>query len=190
MDPLIPVPPVHYGGIERVVGDLASGLVSRGHRVTVWAAPGSRPAGRLEPYGREGEWTRWSNARNTLALTARLWRRPRRFDVVHNFGRLAYLGGVLRWRLPKVQTYMRAVNPANMARVGRLGARSLCFTAVSRAIQDTGLPGGGQWRVIYNCATPGRYALRADVDPASAPLVFLGRLERCKGAHTAIAVAR
>ena len=28
------------------------------------------------------------------------------------------------------------------------------------------------------------------MDPATAPLVFLGRLERCKGAHTAIDVAR
>src|SRR5262249_9962881 len=34
------------------------------------------------------------------------------------------------------------------------------------------------------------YAPRGDVDAATAPLVFLGRLERCKGAHTAIAVAR
>ena len=42
MDPLIPVPPRHYGGIERVVADLANELVHRGHSVTLWAAPGSQ----------------------------------------------------------------------------------------------------------------------------------------------------
>lgn len=42
MDPLICVPPEHYGGIERVIADLADGLVKRGHDVTLWAAPGSK----------------------------------------------------------------------------------------------------------------------------------------------------
>ena len=44
MDPLIAVPPRHYGGIERVVADLADELVHRGHAVTLWAAPGSQKA--------------------------------------------------------------------------------------------------------------------------------------------------
>jgi glycosyltransferase involved in cell wall biosynthesis len=34
MDPLIPVPPRHYGGIERVVADLANELVRRGQQHT------------------------------------------------------------------------------------------------------------------------------------------------------------
>ena len=113
MDPLLPVPPRYYGGIERIVAEMAGALGRRGHEVTVWAAPGSRVAGALEPFGREGEWNRWSNARNVAALTARFWRRPGRFHVVHNFGRLAYLLGVLRAELPKVQTYMRPVNARN-----------------------------------------------------------------------------
>ena len=54
----------------------------------------------------------------------------------------------------------------------------------------TGKPGGGDWSVIYNCAPIEQFRFRPDVDPSSAPLVFLGRLERCKGVHNAIAVAR
>ena len=65
MDPFIRVPPHHYGGIERVIADLADGLRPAGHDVTLWAAPGSRVNGQVEPYGHEGEWTRWSNIRNT-----------------------------------------------------------------------------------------------------------------------------
>jgi glycosyltransferase involved in cell wall biosynthesis len=190
MDPLIPVPPQHYGGIERVVADLANELVHRGHSVTLWAAPGSRTDGAIEPFGREGEWTQWSNARNTFVVSARFLRRPYSYDLVHNFGRLAYLTTILSRDLPKVQTYMRRVNPQNMRRAASLGARRLQYTAVSAAIRDTGDPGGGSWSVIYNCASPEKYTCRTNVDARTAPLVFLGRLERCKGAHNAIEVAR
>jgi glycosyltransferase involved in cell wall biosynthesis len=189
MDPYIKVPPDHYGGIERVVADLGDRLARSGHDVTLWAAPGSRVDGRVAAFGREGEWTRWSNVRNTLTLAGRLLR-PLRFDVIHNFGRLAYLAPVLARDVAKVQTYMRTVNPANMATARRLGAHRLHYTAVSAAIRDTGRPGGGDWSVIYNCAVPARYPFVGGTDPATAPLVFLGRLERCKGVHHAIAVAR
>jgi glycosyltransferase involved in cell wall biosynthesis len=189
MDPFIRVPPAHYGGIERVVADLSDGLSRRGHEVTLWAAPGSRVNGRVEPFGREGEWTQWSNVRNTTTLAGRFLIGGRRFDIVHNFGRLAYLAPILALRVAKVQTYMRTVNPANMATARRLGARRLHYTAVSAAIRDTGRPGGGDWSVIYNCAVPSRYRFREDVDAAEAPLVFLGRLDRCKGVHHAITVA-
>ena len=189
MDPLIPVPPRHYGGIERVVADLADGLSARGHTVELWAAPGSHIDGAVRPFGTEGEWTRWSNVRNTAVLTARLLREAGHHDVIHNFGRLAYLFGVLPQRVAKVQTYMRTVDPNNMVRAKSLGARQLQYTAVSHDIADTGRPGGGAWSVIYNCARPEAFQPRYDVDPGTAPLVFLGRLERCKGAHTAISVA-
>ena len=190
MDPLIAVPPRHYGGIERVIADLANGLVERGHQVTLWAGPGSGTNARLETFGEEGEWTRWSNFRNTLTLSARFIRDDGRFDVIHNFGRLAYLTAVFSWDVPKVQTYMRTITPDNMRKAARLGATRMHYTAVSAAIRDTGAPGGGEWSVIYNCADPARYTFKGDTDPASAPLVFLGRLDRCKGPHTAIEVAR
>jgi glycosyltransferase involved in cell wall biosynthesis len=190
MDPFIKVPPQHYGGIERVVADLADQLAQRGHDVTMWAAPGSQINGRVEPFGREGEWSRWSNVRNTLTLAGRFLRGPRRFDVIHNFGRLAYLTPVFARDVAKVQTYMRTVTPGNMVQARRLGARRMHFTAVSAAIRDTGSPGGGDWSVIYNCAVPARYPFCGATDPASAPLVFLGRLDRCKGAHHAITVAQ
>ncbi|HKB13542.1 MAG TPA: glycosyltransferase [Vicinamibacterales bacterium] len=189
MDPFIKVPPDQYGGIERVVADLGNGLARRGHDITLWAAPGSRVEGRVEAFGREGEWTRWSNVRNVFTLGGRFVRTAGRFDVIHNFGRLAYLAPVLARDLPKVQTYMRTVNPANMTTAQRLGARRLHYTAVSAAIRDTAR-GSGDWSVIYNCAVPERYPFAADTDPLTAPLVFLGRLDRCKGAHHAIEVAQ
>ena len=190
MDPFIAVPPQHYGGIERVIADLANGLHRRGHQVTLWAAPGSNTQGKVVPFGQESEWTRWSNIRNTVNLSSRLWKSRGKFDLIHNFGRLAYLTSILRWDLPKIQTYMRPVDAKNMQLARRLGERRLHYTAVSAAIRDTGAPGGGEWSVIYNCAPVEQFSFRDDVNPATAPLVFLGRLERCKGAHTAVAIAK
>ena len=40
--PWIPIPPPAYGGIEHVVSLSTAGLVDAGHRVTLFAAPGSR----------------------------------------------------------------------------------------------------------------------------------------------------
>ena len=116
---------------DSAVADLANELVHRGHSVTLWAAPGSQTDGATEPFGKEGEWTRWSNARNTMVVTTRFLRRPHSYDVIHNFGRLAYLTTILGRDVPKVQTYMRKVNPQNMRRATSLGARRLHYTAVS-----------------------------------------------------------
>src|SRR5439155_18045851 len=109
MDPFIRIPPQHYGGIERVIADIADVLARRGHELTLWAAPGSKVNGRVEPFGREGEWTAWSNVRNTAMLAGRFLAEAARFHVVHNFGRLAYLLPILPTSVPKVQTYMRTV---------------------------------------------------------------------------------
>jgi glycosyltransferase involved in cell wall biosynthesis len=189
MDPLITVPPIHYGGIERVVADLANGLIKTGHDVTLWAAPGSKTDGKLVSFGKVGEWTRWSNLRNTLELTRRFLLQHR-FDVIHNFGRLAYLLPIVRSRTPKFQTYMRTVNPANIAKMERFGSRNLTYTAVSDFIANTGRPGGGKWEVIYNCAPVEKYAFNPNVDAEQSHLAFLGRLDRCKGCHSAIAAAK
>ena len=51
VDPYIPVPPRHYGGIERVVEFLVQGLLGRGHEVTLFAHPESRVESALVPYG-------------------------------------------------------------------------------------------------------------------------------------------
>ena len=47
--PWIPVPPPGYGGIEQVIELLAAELVQRGHRVTLFAAPGSESPAMVEP---------------------------------------------------------------------------------------------------------------------------------------------
>ena len=55
MDPFIPVPPVQYGGIERVIYDIACEYKEKGHEVTIIAGPGSKSPGRLITYGDNGD---------------------------------------------------------------------------------------------------------------------------------------
>lgn len=189
MDPFIPVPPKHYGGIERVLYDVACEYVRHGHRVTIAAGPGSKSPDRLIEFGDNGPGSTKVDIRLLYEVSRILHTEVPRHDVVHNFGRLLFLGPIAWSGVRKVQTYMRYINHSNVDKLNRLGVRNLVYTAVSNAIAKTGQPGGGDWRTVYNCAPVRDFDFVPSV-PDDAPLVFLGRLERCKGAHSAIAVSR
>lgn len=189
MDPLIPVPPVHYGGIERVIHDIACRYVELGHRVTLVAGPGSRSPDRLITFGEAGKAHPKADPGLMWHLARILYEELPSHDVVHNFGRLAFQVPMAWSGIRKLQTYMRTIAPGNIRALEALGVRNLIYTAVSDAIAQTGKPGGGDWRTVYNCAPLAQFDFVPEV-PGDAPLAFLGRLERCKGAHTAIEVAR
>lgn len=189
MDPFVPVPPVHYGGIERVIYDIACKYVEMGHEVTIVAGPGSKSPGRLITYGNNGDGSMKIDWKVLRTLTSILYREIPKHDVLHNFGRLAFLFPIAWTRIRKVQTYMRYITPRNIRLLNMLGVRNIVYTAVSDAIVKTGSPGGGKWKTVYNCAPVSIFDFVPAV-PDDAPLVFLGRLERCKGAHTAITVAK
>lgn len=190
-DPVLPIPPPLYGGIERAVDLLVRGLRERGHRVTLVGHPASRtPCDRLVPYGAPPHRGRLVRARELAQVGRALLAHADQVDVVHGFGRLAGLLPVLpSARLAKVQTYQRKV-PRRGVRVASALGRRLGFTACSEALRRTarGL-GRAPWWAVHNGVDLERYAAAAEVD-ADAPLVFLGRLEPIKGVHDAIAIAR
>jgi glycosyltransferase involved in cell wall biosynthesis len=193
-DPYIPVPPVHYGGIERVIDVLVRELVSRGHDVTLVAHPESRTSARLMPYGEPPHIGYRIRAKELVQVGSAVWHERRDVDVVHSFGRLAALLPILpRRQLPKIQSYQRDGVPwPSVARAVRLAGSSLVFTGCSSSVyrqrsRDRGL--GGEWRTIFNCVDVATYTPQRSV-AADAPLVFLGRLDPIKGAHDAIAIAR
>lgn len=189
VDPYIPVPPVHYGGIERVVDFLARGLVDRGHEVTLLAHPESRTSARLVPYGMAPHTGRMERATELWQVGSKLWKLRNEVDIVHSFGRLAALLPILPLRaLPKLQSYQREIPCAGVRRAHRLAGDSLGFTACSTSMYSgKSLP--GSWTTIPNGVDVDAYTFVEDVPP-DAPLVFLGRIERIKGAHHAIEIAR
>ena len=188
VDPEIPVPPVSYGGIERIAEGLCAGLAGRGNRVTLFANPDSTVD--VERIGWRGtsSASRIDTLRNALQLSQ--WVKAHRSDemIVHSFSRLLYLFPLFRSGIPLVQSYQRHVTPRSVRWGRRAAGGRLRFTACSGWCAQA-FGSGADWTVIHNFVPESHYHFRERV-PDDAPLVFLGRVERIKGAHHAIAVAR
>ena len=187
-DPMIPVPPVGYGGIERIVDALVRAFRAAGHTVGLVAHPDSAsPADRHFAWPGATAESRRDTFRNALALR----RAVEEFspDVLHSFSRLVYLLPLLPTRLPKIMSYQRHTGGRQNTLAARLGGRSFCFTGCSEYICSIGRPFGGEWHAIPNFVELDKLTCVPRV-PADAPLVFLSRIESMKGPQLAIAVAR
>ncbi|MFP5042399.1 glycosyltransferase [Parasediminibacterium sp. JCM 36343] len=189
MDPFIPVPPIYYGGIERVMYDIACKYKEMGHEVTIIAGPNSKSPGRLITYGQNGELNPALDLKVLAEVARILCKELKKHDVIHNFGRLVFLVPFAWFKIRKVQTYMRYIDRRNIQRFDSLRMRNLAYTAVSDVIVATGKTTKSNWHTVYNCAPVNYFTFRPSV-PDNAYLVFLGRIERCKGLHSAIKVAK
>jgi glycosyltransferase involved in cell wall biosynthesis len=181
------VPPIMYGGIERIVSGLAGGLRALGHKVGLVATPGSSCVVD-QFYGWRGKTP--LGKRDTLVNTALLLRAFFNFrpDVVHSFSRAALLTPILRSRKAKIISLQLPPQVRNVGRVQRLG-RNVRFTGCSEHICRAGQRGGGRWTAIHNFVELDKFTFTPTV-ASDAPLVFLSRIEEQKGAHLAIEIAK
>lgn len=185
-DPELPVPPIHYGGIERIIDMLAQGLVERGHDVTLFAHPDSRTAGRLQAWPGRSSRSIFDTTRNAATLARAT--AGGGFDLIHSFSRIAYLTPILPLRIPKLMTYQREITRQSVQMGLALARGTLRFNAISRAMMH-GVADLGKWHMVFNGVPLKTYRFSSSVGP-DAPLVFLGRVEALKGPHIAIEVAR
>lgn len=167
---------------------LVRGLTARGHRVTLFAHPDSSAPCEVVGWrgGRSGAVSdAWKNLRQLQCFATK---QDSSEFLIHSFARLMYLLPLLPARIPKIQSYQRAVTPRVVRWGHRLAGRSLRFTACSRSCtRDTAEI--VDWRVIPNGVPLDRYLSRLSVEK-DAPLVFLGRLEKIKGPHHAVRIAK
>jgi glycosyltransferase involved in cell wall biosynthesis len=187
-DPELPVPPRLYGGIERIVDLLVKELTKRGHTIGLVAHPDSTSAvDAFFPWAGAQSQDKVDALRNTFTL----WAAVQKFqpDLIHSFSRILYLLPLFASNLPKVMSYQRNPSFQTTSWGNRLSKGSLTFTGCSEHICRIGEASGGSWHPIHNCAELDKYTFQPTV-AEDAPLVFLSRIERIKGAHTAIAVAR
>jgi glycosyltransferase involved in cell wall biosynthesis len=183
-DPLIPVPPENYGGIERIIDFLATELTNRGHEVLLAAHPASSVHVPLLPYKNLG--VNLAGHLSNVATIAKI----RRFkpNIIHSFSRLAYLIPFFRSGVPKIMSYQREPTISQVKRAVKLAKKgSLSFTGCSDYISDKVKP-YASCRTVYNGVDMQKYRLSPEVD-IGAPLVFLGRIEPNKGTRTAVNVA-
>ncbi len=193
VDPYIPVPPVQYGGIERIVEFVVNGLAERGHSVTLYAHPDSHCQAKLVPYGVPPHFSYGARIRELWQVGASLGRELKHLDAILSWGRLAALLPVLpKPGVIKVQSYCRDLVPWRSVRIASaLAGASIAFAGCSGSVyrlkpQQNGY---GRWLTIHYGVTLAKYKPVMDV-PSDAPLAFLGRLERFKGAHHAIEIAK
>lgn len=185
-DPELPVPPKLYGGIERVIDMLIRGLVAQGHEVTLFGHPDSDVPCQLVPYPGSSSLSRADTRRNMWAISRTVIGGG--FDVVHSFGRIAYLLPLLPLPVPKLMTYQREVTPRSVMWGHTLSRGTLHFSAISKwMMQDTRHL--ANWHLVYNGVPMDVYDFASSVAD-DAPLVFLGRIEHIKGTHLAIEISK
>ncbi len=185
-DPAIPVPPLYYGGIERVINLLIRGLKKNGHTISLFAHHESVTAADYFFAYPGSNQSKSSLIKNTFLVSKLLVNNP---DVVHNFGRLAYLSALMPFQIPKLMSYQREPTISQIKKAIKFaGKNSMHFTGCSNYITDQIKPFAPA-STVYNAVSMHDYQFK-DTVPDDAPLVFLGRIEPIKGAHTAIKVAK
>jgi len=189
MDPGIPVPPELYGGHERLVSLFAEEYTRLGHQVTLLAGPGSHCSGNVITFGTNNlQRSKVEKYQEVFFVWKYLSKNHGDFDLIHNLGRLVYLLPVLNKPVKKIMTYGRPVSHSGIRLANALPNKNLVFTACSNYCVSTGNV-AGRWQTVYNAIDFSAYQLN-EIIANDAPLMFLGRLDKIKGVHTAIKVAK
>lgn len=181
--PWFTTPPSAYGGIERVVALLTSGLERRGHEVTLFGPRGSSAARVCETLPRPMPELLGNTAVETAnAVTA--YQHWREFDVVHDHTIAGLAAGSLL-PLPVIHTVHGVVLP-ELGLLYESVARQVELVAISDHQRGT-FPSGVRSTVIHNAIDvqqviwsekPGDY------------LLFVGRAAPEKGPLEAVEIAR
>jgi glycosyltransferase involved in cell wall biosynthesis len=191
MDPGILVPPKGYGGHERLVYMFAREYHRLGHDVDLLVTKGSFVEGcTVYGYGKEGfPSSKWEQRKVVPYVWWFLWKNRNKYDLVHNFGRLAYLLPILNHLVKKIMTYGREIWSPNIRSILKLKHDNLIFTGCSANLISR-VDAAGNWEAVYNAIDFSKFNANVELDSKEAPLIFLGRIERIKGCHTAIEVAK
>lgn len=186
--PLEPVPPPRYGGTERVVATLASGLHARGHDVTLFAAGDSVVPCRLVPTVPHSLWSEGFAGdvgpymESTIAAVAA---REREFDIVHSHIDVHGFAYADRARVPVITTpHLRLDRPAVVEMLGRFPNAAL--VAISDS-QRSLLPTANWVGTIHHGMSFDGVRLGAG---DGGYLAFVGRIATEKGIADAIELAR
>jgi glycosyltransferase involved in cell wall biosynthesis len=190
--PWISVPPPGYGGVESVVSAVTEALVSRGHEVTLFCAPGSESAAKvvtLLDHSHADEIERSLYEADHVARAfdeIDLAEGANRFDVVHDHCGFTALAMADRLQTPLVHT-LHGQFTASTASFYAHHSRKAILVGISRAQLSSAPDELGEIKVIPNPIDLRAWPLCEDKDDY---LLWVGRMNPEKGPHRAIAAAR
>jgi glycosyltransferase involved in cell wall biosynthesis len=181
------VPPLLYGGTERVVSYLTEELVRQGHDVTLFASGDSRTSARLVPACARALW-RDPDYRETLPHHVRLmelvFREYDRFDVLHFHCDFLHFPILRRRPCPNVTTLHGLMHPPDLEPLLReFDEMPLVSVSVS---QRSPLPWANWQATVYHGLPSDLFSYQ---EHPGDYLAFLGRISPDKGVEQAIAIA-
>jgi glycosyltransferase involved in cell wall biosynthesis len=181
------VPPLLYGGTERVVSYLTEELVRQGHEVTLFASGDSRSSARLVAACPHALW-RDPDCRETLPHHVRLmelvFREYDRFDVLHFHCEFLHFPILRRRPCPNVTTLHGLVHPPDLEPLLR-EFDEMPLVSISDS-QRRPLPQANWQATVYHGLPADLFSFRAQPEDY---LAFLGRISPDKGVEQAITIA-
>ncbi len=187
VDPEIPVPPINYGGIERIASSLSKAYTQKGHQVFLLVNPESTEESARKIIGWKGLTSR--GKMDVLANTLQLYKIVKQYkpDIIHSFSRLFYLFPVfLLTKTKVVQTYQRKISKRTTNQANKLAGNKIRYTSCA-AYMHKGFPQIEKWQGIYNFTDTDYFTYDKTLNGRY--LFFLGRIEEIKGTKEAIEVA-
>ena len=187
--PFETIPPVGYGGTERVVHTLTEELIRRGHSVTLFASGDSRTSARLVPTCEQALWRQepaYSDFTPLLSVTlGKALREVGNFDVLHNH--LDHVGFALtrQTSTPVVSTLHGRLDRPEHEPLYREFA-DVPLVSISQA-QRTPVAWANFVATVHHGVDLEQFTFNPLPDGY---LAFLGRVSSEKGLDTAIRVAR
>jgi glycosyltransferase involved in cell wall biosynthesis len=164
---VLPIPPIGYGGIEKVVYDLGEEYTKKGHDVIIFAPKGSISSGKIIAYEHSDTWN--YNAIEDFVLK----NLPENVDIIHDHTHDSIIG-VKDHSIPVVCTIH-----------GPRGSRVKYPIFLSKKIRDFFPDQKGKF--IYNGINLDDYSFS---DIKKDYYLFIGRLDFNKGIHHIFTIAK
>jgi glycosyltransferase involved in cell wall biosynthesis len=191
--PWIPVPPPAYGGIEQVIELLAAELVRRGHRVTLFAAPGSESPATVEavlerahPDAIQIAIFEADHAAHGFDQIDAAAAAGNAFDIVHDHSGFTAFAFADRLETPLVHTLHGPFTDDTHAFYERHADKAWTI-ALSKYQRDQAPDGLHVAAIVPNPIVVDAFPFRAEKEDYA---LWLGRLNDDKGPQRAIAAAR
>lgn len=191
--PYLPVPPLKYGGTEKIVSLLADGLTEKGHDVTLFASGDSKTKAKLRSIfpkhlGNSGYMK--DNALLPLLHYKACFDHQEEFDIIHNHAQYLPLFLTEYAKVPVVHTWHGSYYPDEgpIERRQTLEVfRNQHFISISKN-QQAALPDLNYAGVVYNGVEMDNYPFKES--NSGEYVLWIGRITEKKGPLASILAAK